>query len=88
MLPGKGKHAESHLWIVEGVPSAGRTGDICTLKSVHAFVSGVCVCACVCIHAMILMWKLEDNLSDSVLSFYHMGPRDQFPVSRFGDRHL
>lgn len=55
----------------------------------HLF--NVCVCGCVCehasrvrvyAHAMVLLWGSEDNFRQMVLSFLHMGPRDQIHVTR------
>lgn len=34
------------------------------------------------------MWKSEDNVDKSFLSFYHVGPGDQTPVVRFSNKHL
>lgn len=87
MLPGERKHAESYLLIVEGVSLAGSMEGICTEVFLHLLLV-VSVCACVCVRAVVLMWESEDNLPESVLSFYHMGSRDQFPVSRLSGRRF
>lgn len=50
MLPGEGKHAESHLLIVEDVSLAGSMEGICTEVFLHLLLV-VSVCACVCVHA-------------------------------------
>ena len=40
-----------------------------------------CVCGCMCLHMRICilvlwyLWRSENNLWESVLSFYHVGPR-------------
>lgn len=34
------------------------------------------------------MWKSEDNMDESVLSFHHVDPSDQTPVVRFSSKHL
>lgn len=33
-------------------------------------------------------WRSEDNLQDSVLSFYYVGPKDETPVIRFVGKWL
>lgn len=60
----------------------------------------VCVCVyvwCVCVYAVCMccvvcsiehLWKSEDKLSHSVLSFHHVGTGDQTQVSRLGSKHL
>lgn len=37
-----------------------------------------------CAHATVYLWRSEDNLWESVLSFYHMGPRYGIQVGRLG----
>ena len=37
-------------------------------ENIHVYVTYVCVTVC--------MWRSEDNLQESVLSFYHVDPRD------------
>lgn len=34
------------------------------------------------------MWRSEDNIDESILSFQHVGPSDQTPVVRFSSKHL
>ena len=43
---------------------------------------------CVCVHAVINMWRSEDNLHESVLFFCCVGPENQTQVSWFGYKHL
>jgi hypothetical protein len=48
----------------------------CACMCVHA---PVYVCVCVCMWSapdMVLMWRLEQNFWEFVLSFHSMGPRD------------
>lgn len=44
----------------------------------------VCACTYVCtrvhVHAMVHMWRLENNLQELVLPFYSVGPRAQTQV--------
>lgn len=37
---------------------------------------------------MVYIWKSEDNCKESVLSFHHVGLRDQTEVIRLGGKHL
>lgn len=34
------------------------------------------------------MWRSEDNVEESVLSFQHVGPSGQTPVVRFSSKHF
>lgn len=38
-----------------------------------------------CMGGTMYMWGSEDSLWESVLSFYHMGPRDKSQAFRLGD---
>ena len=42
----------------------------------------------VCLLFVIVPWKLESNLQDLVLSFYHVGPGNQIQVFKLGDKGL
>lgn len=46
------------------------------------------VSICVCLHAMVHMWKQADNLGESVLSLHHADPEDQTQIIRFGCKCL
>lgn len=46
----------------------------------HAFI--VCMCATA------YVWKLEDNVQESVLFFHRVGPREQTQVVRLGKGYL
>ena len=48
------------------------------------------IIVCVHIHVCTMrgMWKSEGNFVGVVLSFYHVGPRDQTQVIRLGSKHL
>jgi hypothetical protein len=39
-------------------------------------------------HAIIYIWRLGDNLQESVLSFHYVGPRDGTQVIRMGSTYL
>lgn len=39
----------------------------------------VCIYVCVYVYICIYNWRPEDNLRESVLCFYHMGPRVWVP---------
>lgn len=48
-------------------------------------MSGICICGCYeCTIAQV--WKPEDNLWGSVVSFPHVGPRDQTQAIRIGEK--
>ena len=40
----------------------------------------VCVCVCVCV----LSFRSEGNFQGLILSFYHVGPRNETQVARLG----
>lgn len=57
--------------------------DKCTILQIYHYYGGyfygylfVCVCVCACVHALMCtmthMWNVEDNLGESILSFYHV----------------
>jgi hypothetical protein len=39
---------------------------------------------CECMHALVLMWRSENSIQESVLSFYHLSPRNQTQVLKLG----
>lgn len=43
---------------------------------------------CLFVSAMVYAWELEDNLWESVLSFYHVSLRELAQIIRNGDRLL
>lgn len=48
------------------------------LHFIYLFIVCMCVCACICMcmHVCVL-WRLEDKLKKSLLSFYHVDSRDE-----------
>ena len=56
-----------------------------------------CMCACVCVHvcactrvnshAMLCVWRPEDDFYESYLSFHCVSPRVQTQVVRVGNKH-
>ena len=51
-----------------------------TMSFLFCFTFSVCIRACMCTYHTIYMWRSEDNLWNSVLSFHHVGPRDEIQV--------
>jgi hypothetical protein len=45
------------------------------------------IIVCVC-RSMVLMWRSEENLEESVLFFHHVGSGDQKRVLGLGGNHL
>lgn len=39
-------------------------------------------------YTMVHMWGSDNNLKESVLSFYHVAPRNPTHVIKFGGKHL
>ena len=39
-------------------------------------------------HAIMCMWRSEDNLQELALFFHHVGPRDGTQVIKLGSKHL
>lgn len=57
-----------------------------TYKKCIAFIYSLCVH--VWSRATVHLWTLEDNFQESVLSFYHVGPRNGTWVIRLGNMCL
>lgn len=45
-------------------------------KKHFTYLLCVCVYVCACMHTMVCMWRLEDSLLESVLSFHYVGLGD------------
>lgn len=59
-------------------------------EMLKALIFYVCTCVCVCrhMHAVILLWRTEDNLRELVLSFHHADPGNWTQVFRLDSKGL
>lgn len=47
-----------------------------------------CACVCACALATVHMWKLEENLPVSVISFYREDSRSRMKIMRLGSAFI